>query len=149
MDTYINRKQVLQQYGFDVRKEQWAMEDVQERPKGVGKEKWYRREAVAAKAVGKLESVPVEQVAVEPEAEVVAIVPEQTALRSVERHSGLHKEERVESVIVAKRAMNFRFVIGTKGEVVRVMDNKRVKIGMRMAVRETAPGHYASMEIVR
>jgi hypothetical protein len=50
---------------------------------------------------------------------------------------------------VAKRAMNFRFVIGTKGEVVRVMDNKRVKIGMRMAVKETAPGHYASLEIVR
>ena len=93
MDTYINRKQVLQQYGFDVRKEQWALEDVQERPKGVGKEKWYRREAVAAKAVGKLESVPVEQVA-----EVVAIVPEQPALRSAEQYSGLHKEERVEKI---------------------------------------------------
>jgi hypothetical protein len=144
MDTYINRKQVLKQYGFDVRKEQWALEDVQERPKGVGKEKWYRREAVAAKAVAKLESVPVEA-----GAEVVAIVPELPSLQSVEQRSGLHKSESVESVVVAKRAMNFRFVIGTKGEVVRVQDNKRVKIGMRMAVRNVSPGHYASLEIVR
>jgi hypothetical protein len=159
MDTYINRKQVLQQYGFDVRKEQWALEDVQERPKGVGKEKWYRREAVAAKAVAKLESVPVERVA------------ELPSLQSVEQRSGLHKHEQVaevvaevpvlivpkreeeqgviESVVVAKKAMNFRFVIGTRGEVVRVQDNKRVKIGMRMAVRSVSPGHYVSREVVR
>jgi hypothetical protein len=159
MDTYINRKQVLQQYGFDVRKEQWALEDVQERPKGVGKEKWYRREAVAAKAVAKLESVPVERVAEVP------------SLQSVEQRSGLHKHEQVaevvaevpvlivpkreeeqgviESVVVAKKAMNFRFVIGTRGEVVRVQDNKRVKIGMRMAVRSVSPGHYVSREVVR
>ena len=156
MDTYINRKQAMQQYGFDVRKEQWAMEDVQERPKGTGKEKWYRREAVAAKAVAKLESVPVEQVAVEPKVEVVAVVPElrsmePSALRSMEPYSGLHKHEAVESVIVAKKAMNFRFVIGTKGEVVRVQDNKRVKVGMRLAVRSDllSPGHYVSKEVVR
>lgn len=154
MDTYINRKQVLQQYGFDVRKEQWAAEDVQERPKGVGKEKWYRREAVTAKAVAKLESVPVEQAVVpepEPEVkvEVVAEVPELPSLQSVEQRSGLHKSEGVESIVVAKRAMNFRFVIGTRGEVVRVQDNKRVKIGMRMAVRSVSPGHYVSKEIVR
>lgn len=162
MDTYINRKQVLQQYGFDVRKEQWALEDVQERPKGVGKEKWYRSEAVTAKAVAKLESVPVERVA------------ELPSLRSMEPHSVLHKHEQeaevvaevpvlpvlivpkreeeqgvIESVVVAKKAMNFRFVIGTRGEVVRVQDNKRVKIGMRMAVRSVSPGHYVSKEIVR
>ena len=151
MDTYINRKQVLQQYGFDVRKEQWAAEDVQERPKGVGKEKWYRREAVAAKAVAKLESVPVEQVAVEavvqePEAEVVAEVPELPVLIVPKREE---EQGVIESVVVAKKAMNFRFVIGTKGEVVRVQDNKRVKIGMRLAVRSVSPGHYASLEIVR
>lgn len=151
MDTYINRKQVLQQYGFDVRKEQWAMEDVQERPKGVGKEKWYRREAVAAKAVAKLESVPVEQVAVEavvqePEAEVVAEVPELPVLIVPKREE---EQGVIKSVVVAKKAMNFRFVIGTRGEVVRVQDNKRVKIGMRMAVRSVSPGHYVSKEIVR
>ena len=155
MDTYINRKQVLQQYGFDVRKEQWAAEDVQERPKGVGKEKWYRREAVAAKAVAKLESVPVERVVVqEPEVEAKVEVPalqsaEHSALQSAEPCSGLHKSESVESVVVAKKAMNFRFVIGTRGEVVRVQDNKRVKIGMRLAVRSVSPGHYASLEVVR
>lgn len=154
MDTYINRKQVLQQYGFDVRKEQWALEDVQERPKGVGKEKWYRVEAVAAKAMAKLESVPVERVVeqqvVPEQAEVPALrSAEHSALRSVEPCSGLHKSESVESVVVAKKAMNFRFVIGTKGEVVRVQDNKRVKIGMRMAVRATSPGHYVSREVVR
>lgn len=159
MDTYINRKQVLQQYGFDVRKEQWEAGDVQERPKGVGKEKWYRVEAVAAKAMAKLESVPVERV-VEQQVVLEQVVPEQaevpalrsaehSALRSVEPCSGLHKSESVESVVVAKRAMNFRFVIGTKGEVVRVQDNKRVKIGMRMAVRATSPGHYVSREVVR
>jgi hypothetical protein len=146
MDTYINRKQVLQQYGFDVRKEQWAVEDVQERPKGVGKEKWYRREAVAAKAVAKLESVPVEAVVQEPEAEVVAEVPELPVLIVPKREE---EQGVVESVVVAKRAMNFRFVIGTKGEVVRVQDNKRVKIGMRMAVRSVSPGHYVSKEVVR
>ena len=146
MDTYINRKQVLQQYGFDVRKEQWAAEDVQERPKGVGKEKWYRREAVAAKAVAKLESVPVETVAVEPEAEVVAEVPELPVLIVPKREE---EQGVIESVVVAKKAMNFRFVIGTRGEVVRVQDNKRVKIGMRMAVRSVSPGHYVSKEVVR
>ena len=151
MDTYINRKQVLQQYGFDVRKEQWEAGDVQERPKGVGKEKWYRVEAVAAKAMAKLESVPVERV-VEQQVVLEQVVPEQAevpALRSAEPCSGLHKSESVESVVVAKRAMNFRFVIGTRGEVVRVQDNKRVKIGMRMAVRATSPGHYVSREVVR
>ena len=146
MDTYINRKQVLQQYGFDVRKEQWAAEDVQERPKGVGKEKWYRREAVAAKAVAKLESVPVEAVVQEPEAEVVAEVPELPVLIVPKREE---EQGVIESVVVAKKAMNFRFVIGTRGEVVRVQDNKRVKIGMRMAVRSVSPGHYVSKEVVR
>ena len=146
MDTYINRKQVLQQYGFDVRKEQWAVEDVQERPKGVGKEKWYRREAVAAKAVAKLESVPVEAVVQEPEAEVVAEVPELPVLIVPKREE---EQGVIESVVVAKKAMNFRFVIGTRGEVVRVQDNKRVKIGMRMAVRSVSPGHYVSKEVVR
>lgn len=136
----------MQQYGFDVRKEQWAVEDVQERPKGVGKEKWYRREAVAAKAVAKLESVPVEAVVQEPEAEVVAEVPELPVLIVPKREE---EQGVVESVVVAKRAMNFRFVIGTKGEVVRVQDNKRVKIGMRMAVRSVSPGHYVSKEVVR
>ena len=170
MDTYINRKQVLQQYGFDVRKEQWALEDVQERPKGVGKEKWYRSEAVAAKAVAKLESVPVEQMVEVPEVRSA----QHLALQSVEPHSVLHKHEQeaevvaevpelpvlivpkreeeqgvIESVVVAKKAMNFRFVIGTRGEVVRVQDNKRVKIGMRLAVRSVSPGHYVSKEIVR
>ena len=146
--------------------------DVQERPKGVGKEKWYRREAVAAKAMAKLESVPVERVVEQ------AVVPE-PALQSMEPYSGLHKHEQeaevvaevpelpkvpvlivpkreeeqgvIESVVVAKKAMNFRFVIGTRGEVVRVQDNKRVKIGMRLAVRGDllSPGHYVSKEVVR
>ncbi len=139
MDTYINRKQVLKQYGFDVRDEQWSPGDVQERPKGVGKEKWYRQEAVAAKAVAKLESVPVEV-----EGVVVAIAPELPQLPVT-----CNKEEVLHSVVVAKRAMNFRFVIGTEGEIVRVQDNKRVKIGMRMAVRSVSPGHYVSKEVVR
>jgi len=148
MDTYINRKQVLQQYGFDVRKEQWAVEDVQERPKGVGKEKWYRVEAVAAKAVAKLESVPVEAVVQEPEAEVVAEVPALPVLIVPKREE---EQGAIESVVVAKKAMNFRFVIGTEGEIVRVQDNKRVKIGMRLAVREdlVTPGQYVTKEAVR
>jgi hypothetical protein len=76
-------------------------------------------------------------------AEVVAEVPVLIVPKR-EEEQGV-----IESVVVAKKAMNFRFVIGTRGEVVRVQDNKRVKIGMRMAVRSVSPGHYASLEIVR
>ena len=64
---------------------------------------------MAAKAVAKLESVPVERVVEavvqEPEVEAKVEVPalqsaEHSALQSAEPCSGLHKSESVESVVV-------------------------------------------------
>ena len=73
MATYINRKQAMQHFGVDVRKHKWTSEQVQERKKGTGMEKWYDVEAVRAVAMAK----PAE-VAAEP-AEVVDVIPALTA----------------------------------------------------------------------
>lgn len=138
MSTYINRKMAIAQYGVDPRQHEWEAQHVQERPKGTGKEKWYWQDAVA-KLASKDEPT-------EGEGVVVLVVPDLPKLTLP-----CNKEEVLHSVVVAKRAMNFRFVIGTKGEVVRVQDNKRVKIGMRLAVREdlVTPGQYVTKEAVR
>jgi hypothetical protein len=45
--------------------------------------------------------------------------------------------------------MNYRFVIGTKGEVVRVQDNARIKVGMRLIAKRNERGQYDTKEVVR
>ena len=149
MDTYINRKQAMQQFGVDVRKHEWTSEQVQERKKGTGMEKWYDEEAVRAVAVAK------EPVAVEP-AEVVDVIPALTT-----EEIGAFKPEVFDAtevaeepgdyveVKIAKKAMNYRFVIGTKGEVVRVQDSARVKVGMLLLAKKNARGQFDTKEVVR
>lgn len=141
METYINRKQAMQQFGVDVRKHEWKSEDVQERPKGVGKEKWYRVEAVRAVVLAQVE--PVITVESEP-AEVVDVIP---ALKT-EPEPVFTPGDYVE-VQIAKKAMNFRFVIGTKGEVVRVQDSARVKVGMKLLAKRNERGQFETKEVVR
>jgi len=145
MATYINRKQAMQQFGVDVRKHEWTSEQVQERKKGTGMEKWYNEEAVRAVAMAK-PVVAVEPVAVEP-AEVAAVIP---ALPQMERADEPEQEsgDYVE-VKIAKKAMNYRFVIGTKGEVVRVQDSARVKVGMLLLAKKNARGQFDTKEVVR
>lgn len=148
MATYINRKQAMQQFGVDVRKHKWTSEQVQERHKGRGMEKWYDVEAVRAVAVAK-------PVAVEP-AEVVDVIPALTT-----EEIGAFKPEVFDAtevadlpgdyveVKIAKKAMNYRFVIGTKGEVVRVQDSARVKVGMLLLAKKNARGQFDTKEVVR
>lgn len=143
METYINRKQAMQQFGVDVRKHEWKSEDVQERPKGVGKEKWYRVEAVRAVVLAK-PAEPVITVESEP-AEVVDVIP---ALKAEEPEPVFEPGDYVE-VQIAKKAMNFRFVIGTKGEVVRVQDSARVKVGMKLLAKRNERGQFETKEVVR
>jgi hypothetical protein len=52
-------------------------------------------------------------------------------------------------VKIAKKAMNYRFVIGTKGEVVRVQDSARVKVGMLLLAKKNARGQFDTKEVVR
>ncbi len=142
MATYINRKQAMTQYGVDVRKHEWTSEQVQERKKGTGMEKWYDEEAVRAVAMTKpVVAVPV---AVEP-AEVAEVIP---ALPQMEQAEAEEPGDYVE-VKIAKKAMNYRFVIGTKGEVVRVQDNARIKVGMRLIAKRNERGQYDTKEVVR
>lgn len=148
MATYINRKQAMQQFGVDVRKHKWTSEQVQERHKGRGMEKWYDVEAVRAVAVAK-------PVVVEP-AEVVDVIPALTT-----EEIGAFKPEVFDAaevadapgdyveVKIAKKAMNYRFVIGTKGEVVRVQDSARVKVGMLLLAKKNARGQFDTKEVVR
>jgi len=135
----------MQQFGVDVRKHEWTSEQVQERKKGTGMEKWYNEEAVRAVAMAK-PVVAVEPVAVEP-AEVAAVIP---ALPQMERADEPEQEsgDYVE-VKIAKKAMNYRFVIGTKGEVVRVQDSARVKVGMLLLAKKNARGQFDTKEVVR
>lgn len=154
MATYINRKQAMQQFGVDVRKHKWTSEQVQERHKGRGMEKWYDVEAVRAVAVAK-EPVVAVPVAIEP-AEVVDVIPALTT-----EEIGAFKPEVFEAtevaeepgdyveVKIAKKAMNYRFVIGTKGEVVRVQDSARVKVGMLLLAKKNARGQFDTKEVVR
>lgn len=151
MATYINRKQAMQQFGVDVRKHKWTSEQVQERKKGIGMEKWYDEEAVRAVAVAK------EPVAAVPAAaEVVDVIPALTT-----EEIGAFKPEVFDAtevadepgdyveVKIAKKAMNYRFVIGTKGEVVRVQDSARVKVGMLLLAKKNARGQFDTKEVVR
>lgn len=155
MATYINRKQAMQQFGVDVRKHKWTSEQVQERHKGRGMEKWYDEEAVRAVAVAK------EPVAVEP-AEVVDVIPALTtkeigafkpevfdAAEVVEEPMVADAPGDYVEVKIAKKAMNYRFVIGTKGEVVRVQDSARVKVGMLLLAKKNARGQFDTKEVVR
>ena len=135
MATYINRKQAMQQFGVDVRKHKWTSEQVQERKKGTGMEKWYDEEAVRAVAAA-------EPVAAEV-AEVIPALP-QMEQAEPEPESGDYVE-----VKIAKKAMNYRFVIGTKGEVVRVQDSARVKVGMLLLAKKNARGQFDTKEVVR
>ena len=155
MATYINRKQAMQQFGVDVRKHKWTSEQVQERHKGRGMEKWYDVEAV--RAVAAAEPVAVEPVAAVPAAaEVVDVIPALTT-----EEIGAFKPEVFDAtevadapgdyveVKIAKKAMNYRFVIGTKGEVVRVQDSARVKVGMLLLAKKNARGQFDTKEVVR
>lgn len=139
----------MQQFGVDVRKHKWTSEQVQERKKGTGMEKWYDEEAVRAVAVAKPVEVvvpvtkPVE--AAEVAAEILALpMMEQAEATEVAEESGDYVE-----VKIAKKAMNYRFVIGTKGEVVRVQDSARVKVGMLLLAKKNARGQFDTKEVVR
>jgi hypothetical protein len=146
METYINRKQAMQQFGVDVRKHEWKSEDVQERHKGRGMEKWYRVEAVRAVVLAK-PAEPVITVESEP-AEVVDVIPALEPKLEPEVEPVFEPGDYVE-VQIAKKAMNFRFVIGTKGEVVRVQDSARVKVGMKLLAKRNVRGQFETKEVVR
>jgi hypothetical protein len=144
----------MQQFGVDVRKHKWTSEQVQERKKGVGMEKWYDEEAVRAVAIAKpVGAVPApvvaEPVAAKPvelaevAAEILAL-PMMDQADEPEQESGDYVE-----VKIAKKAMNYRFVIGTKGEVVRVQDSARVKVGMLLLAKKNARGQFDTKEVVR
>ena len=142
----------MQQFGVDVRKHKWTSEQVQERHKGRGMEKWYDVEAVRAVAVAKpVVAVPsaVVPVAAEP-VEVAEVAAEILALPMMEQADEPEQEsgDYVE-VKIAKKAMNYRFVIGTKGEVVRVQDSARVKVGMLLLAKKNARGQFDTKEVVR
>ena len=139
----------MQQFGVDVRKHKWTSEQVQERHKGRGMEKWYDVEAVRAVAVAK------EPVAVEP-AEVVDVIPALTTEEIGAFKPEVFDEAKADDapgdyveVKIAKKAMNYRFVIGTKGEVVRVQDSARVKVGMLLLAKKNARGQFDTKEVVR
>lgn len=150
MATYINRKQAMQQFGVDVRKHKWTSEQVQERHKGRGMEKWYDVEAVRAVAVAK-EPVVAVPVAAEP-VEVAEVAAEILALPMMEQAEATEVAEEPGDYVevkIAKKAMNYRFVIGTKGEVVRVQDSARVKVGMLLLAKKNARGQFDTKEVVR
>jgi hypothetical protein len=138
----------MQQFGVDVRKHKWTSEQVQERKKGVGMEKWYDEEAVRAVAMAKpadpvVAAKPVELAEVA--AEILALpMMEQAEADEVADAPGDYVE-----VKIAKKAMNYRFVIGTKGEVVRVQDSARVKVGMLLLAKKNARGQFDTKEVVR
>jgi hypothetical protein len=133
----------MTQYGVDPRKHEWEPGQVQERKKGIGMEKWYDEAAVRAK-VSAAEPVPVAVPIVENDV-IVEVVP---ALLSPEPETAPESGEYVE-VKVAKKAMNYRFVIGCKGEVVRVQDNARIKVGMKLIAKRNERGQYDTKEVVR
>lgn len=140
----------MQQFGVDVRKHKWTSEQVQERKKGIGMEKWYDEEAVRAVAVAKEPAVAAEPVTkpvevAEVAAEILALpMMEQAEATEVADLPGDYVE-----VKIAKKAMNYRFVIGTKGEVVRVQDSARVKVGMLLLAKKNARGQFDTKEVVR
>lgn len=144
----------MQQFGVDVRKHKWTSEQVQERHKGRGMEKWYDEEAVRAVAMAKPVVAAVEPVVAEPVAakpvELAEVAAEILALPMMDQADEPEPEsgDYVE-VKIAKKAMNYRFVIGTKGEVVRVQDSARVKVGMLLLAKKNARGQFDTKEVVR
>ena len=154
MATYINRKQAMQQFGVDVRKHKWTSEQVQERKKGTGMEKWYDEEAVRAVAVAREPVVAAEPVVMEPAevaAEILALPMMEQAGEAEAEDAPMGADAPVDyvEVKIAKKAMNYRFVIGTKGEVVRVQDSARVKVGMLLLAKKNARGQFDTKEVVR
>lgn len=147
----------MQQFGVDVRKHKWTSEQVQERHKGRGMEKWYDEEAVRAVAVAKpVGAVPAPAVAAVPVAaepvEVAEVAAEILALPMMEQAEEAEVAEEPGDYVevkIAKKAMNYRFVIGTKGEVVRVQDSARVKVGMLLLAKKNARGQFDTKEVVR
>lgn len=138
----------MQQFGVDVRKHKWTSEQVQERHKGRGMEKWYDVEAVRAVAVAK----PVVAVPVTKPVEVAEVAAEILALPMMEQADEAEAEDATGDYVevkIAKKAMNYRFVIGTKGEVVRVQDSARVKVGMLLLAKKNARGQFDTKEVVR
>lgn len=138
----------MQQFGVDVRKHKWTSEQVQERKKGTGMEKWYDVEAVRAVAVAK----PVVAVPVTKPVEVAEVAAEILALPMMEQADAADGDDAPDDYVevkIAKKAMNYRFVIGTKGEVVRVQDSARVKVGMLLLAKKNARGQFDTKEVVR
>lgn len=138
----------MQQFGVDVRKHKWTSEQVQERHKGRGMEKWYDVEAVRAVAVAK----PVVAVPVTKPVEVAEVAAEILALPMMEQADATEVADAPGDYVevkIAKKAMNYRFVIGTKGEVVRVQDSARVKVGMLLLAKKNARGQFDTKEVVR
>ena len=138
----------MQQFGVDVRKHKWTSEQVQERKKGVGMEKWYDEEAVRAVAMAKPVAVPVAAKPVEL-AEVAAEILALPMMDQAEEAEVADMPGDYVEVKIAKKAMNYRFVIGTKGEVVRVQDSARVKVGMLLLAKKNARGQFDTKEVVR
>ncbi len=136
----------MTQYGVDPRKHEWEPGQVQERKKGIGMEKWYDEAAVQAK-VSAAEQVPVAVPVVENDV-IVEVVPALLEQEVGVAPEPLEPGEYVE-VKVAKKAMNYRFVIGCKGEVVRVQDNARIKVGMKLIAKRNERGQYDTKEVVR
>ena len=141
----------MQQFGVDVRKHKWTSEQVQERKKGVGMEKWYDEEAVRAVAMAKPVPVAVTPVAAKPVelAEVAAEILALPMMDQAEADEVADTPGDYVEVKIAKKAMNYRFVIGTKGEVVRVQDSARVKVGMLLLAKKNACGQFDTKEVVR
>lgn len=145
----------MQQFGVDVRKHEWTSEQVQERHKGRGMEKWYDEEAVRAVAVANpvVAAVPVTKPVevAEVAAEILALpmMEQAEATEVVEEPMGADAPGDYVEVKIAKKAMNYRFVIGTKGEVVRVQDSARVKVGMLLLAKKNARGQFDTKEVVR
>ena len=144
----------MQQFGVDVRKHKWTSEQVQERHKGRGMEKWYDVEAVRAVAVAKpVEvAVPSAVVPVAKPVEAAEVAAEILALPMMDQADEAEAEDTPGDYVevkIAKKAMNYRFVIGTKGEVVRVQDSARVKVGMLLLAKKNARGQFDTKEVVR
>lgn len=144
----------MTQYGVDPRKHEWEPGQVQERKKGIGMEKWYDEAAVSAKApllqaaVAAKVAVPVVENDVIVEVVPALLEPERGVAPEPEFEHKLEPGEYVE-VKVAKKAMNYRFVIGCKGEVVRVQDNARIKVGTKLIAKRNERGQYDTKEVVR
>ena len=129
-----------------------AMSKKQTQHGGDGSGKW---KAVRAVAVAKPAEVAAPVETTEP-AEVVDVIPALTTEEIGAFKPEVFDEAKADDapgdyveVKIAKKAMNYRFVIGTKGEVVRVQDSARVKVGMLLLAKKNARGQFDTKEVVR